>query len=91
MPVVSRVGGLVDTVIDASPMAVAAGSATGVQFPAGTVDMLASGLRRTFELYRDRPTWRRMQANGMAADVSWRGPAGRYSALYRGLAARERR
>ena len=91
VPVVSRVGGLVDTVIDASPMAVAAGSATGVQFPAGTVDMLASGLRRTFELYRDRPTWRRMQANGMAADVSWRGPAGRYSALYRGLAARERR
>ena len=30
---------------------------------------------------------RRLRLNGMRADVSWRGPAKRYAALYRGLAA----
>jgi hypothetical protein len=28
-----------------------------------------------------------LQANGMAADVSWRAPAARYGALFRGLIA----
>ena len=29
---------------------------------------------------------RRLRLNGMRADVSWRGPARRYAALYRSLA-----
>jgi starch synthase len=43
-------------------------------------------LRRTVELYRAPVTWRTLQENGMAADVSWRGPARSYAALYRELA-----
>jgi starch synthase len=30
---------------------------------------------------------RRLRLNGMRADVSWRGPAKRYAALYRALVA----
>jgi starch synthase len=86
VPVVARVGGLVDTVIDASPMALAAGAATGVQFTP-SLEMLEAAIGRTADLFRDRPTWQMMQRNGMATDVSWRLPARRYAALYREIAA----
>ncbi len=85
IPLVARVGGLADTVVDASPMALAAGSATGVQFAPTTVTALQAALRRVAALYRDPAAWRRMQANGMAADVSWREPARLYAELFRGL------
>jgi starch synthase len=88
VPVVARTGGLGDTVIDASPMALAAGCATGVQVAAGRADALAAGLRRALTLFQDAPTWRAMQARGMATDVSWGPSAARYAALLKGLAAR---
>lgn len=87
MPVVSRVGGLADTVIDANPAALAARSATGVQFLPLTGPALALAIRRTVALYRDRETWRALQANGMGSDFSWRAPARDYARLYRELAA----
>jgi starch synthase len=87
VPVVARVGGLADTVIDASPMALAAGAATGVQFAPVNVPMLEHAIRRTAALFRDKPAWRRLQANGMATDVSWTRPARLYADLFRGLVA----
>jgi starch synthase len=87
IPVVARVGGLADTVIDANPMALAAGVATGIQFAPVTTDMLRAAIQRTASLYRDPKTWQRMQANGMATDVSWTGPARAYAVLYRELAS----
>lgn len=87
IPVVARVGGLGDTVIDASPMALGAGVATGVQFAAPLTWLLRTAIIRTGQLFRDKPTWRRMQLNAMAADVSWQGPARAYAALYRGMLA----
>ncbi len=86
VPVVARVGGLADTVIDASEMAVAAKVGTGVQFAPPTQEMLEAALARTAELHRDRDTWQRLQSNGMKTDVSWRRPARRYAKLYRELA-----
>jgi starch synthase len=87
VPVVARVGGLADTVIDAGPMALAAGAGTGVQFAPVNGPMLESALRRAARLFRDRPAWRRLQANGMAADVSWTEPAKAYARLYGELIA----
>ena len=87
VPVVARVGGLNDTVIDASPMALAAGVATGVQFAPVSLPMLEDAIRRATRLRRDPAVWSRLQANGMAADVSWRAPARQYAALYRDLIA----
>ena len=84
-PVVARVGGLSDTVIDAGPMALAAGVATGIQFSPVNTPMLENAIRRTARLRRDPAAWARMQANGMTADVSWRAPARRYADLYRDL------
>jgi starch synthase len=87
VPVVARTGGLADTVIDASPMALASGVATGVQFAPVSAEMLEAAIRRAARLRRDPPAWQRLQQNGMATDVSWRGPARQYAALYRELAA----
>lgn len=85
IPVVARVGGLADTVIDANEAGLAAGVATGVQFAPVGADALASALRRTASLHADKTAWRRMQRNAMALDVSWAQPARRYAALYRSL------
>ena len=85
VPVVARVGGLADTVIDANPMALAADVATGVQFAPVNTPMLESAIRRTIDLYKDPDGWRRLQLRGMAADVSWRRSAKVYANLYREL------
>ncbi len=86
VPVVARVGGLSDTVIDASEMALAAGVATGIQFAPVDEPALAAAIRRTAALWQDRAAWRALQRNGMSADVGWDRPAKHYAALYRALA-----
>ncbi len=85
VPVVARVGGLADTVIDANPAALAAGVATGISFGPVDARMLEIALRRAVALYHEPAVWCAIQTNGMAADVSWRGPARQYAALYRDL------
>ena len=73
--------------IDANEAALTAGVATGIQFSPVTPEALEDGLRRLVLLWRNQPVWQRMQRNAMSADVSWRGPAGHYSALYKSLLA----
>jgi starch synthase len=87
IPVVARVGGLADTVIDANEMALAAGAGTGIQFAPVNRDQFEIALGRTARLWRDQREWRRMQARAMATDVGWTRPARRYAALYRELVA----
>ncbi len=85
VPVVARVGGLADTVIDANPVAIAAGVATGVQFSPAGRGALEAAIRRTAALYADQGTWARLQRNGMATDVSWAASAKVYAQLFRDL------
>lgn len=87
IPIVARVGGLADSVIDANEAALAAGVATGLQFTPVTEEALWTALERCLNLWRNRKVWDRMQRNGMAADVSWRTPAQHYAALYQALIA----
>ncbi|TDK39427.1 glycogen synthase GlgA [Rhizobium deserti] len=82
VPVVARTGGLNDTVIDASPAALAAKAATGVSFGPATPDNLRRALRRTVRLYQDPKLWTAIQKQGMKSDVSWEMSAGLYAALY---------
>lgn len=85
VPVVSRVGGLADTVIDANPAALQAGVATGIQFGELTVQGLLGAVRKLVRLHRQPEVWRRIQQAGMRAEVGWRLSAGEYAALYRRL------
>jgi starch synthase len=88
VPVVARVGGLADTIIDANDAAIAAGVATGFQFAPVTIDALEAALARVARAYQDQETWRSLQQRGMTTDVSWRRPARQYAELYRALAKR---
>jgi starch synthase len=83
IPVVSNVGGLADTVVDANEMAVAAGAGTGVRFSPVTAFGLEGALSRTAALFSDKAAWKRLRRNAMATDVSWRLPAKHYARLYR--------
>lgn len=82
VPVVSRIGGLADTVIDANPAALAAEVATGVVFDAGSAHALYEAIRRTVRLYHDDKAWKKIQRRGMKSDVSWETSAARYAELY---------
>jgi starch synthase len=84
VPIVSRVGGLADTIIDANEMALDAGAGTGLQFAPVTLDALVAAIRRAATIF-GTPAWQRIQANAMATDVSWRRPARRYAELFAAL------
>ncbi len=83
VPVVTRVGGLADTIIDANEMALAAEVATGIQFWPPSREALEAALTRAHSLFRVPAAWKRLAVNGMRSDVSWRRPARRYAQLYR--------
>lgn len=81
-PIVRRTGGLADTVIDADPDALAAGTATGFVFDAATPGSLREAIDRALDLYGKPRAWGRLQAAGMACDFGWRRSAERYLELY---------
>jgi starch synthase len=85
VPIVSRVGGLEDTVVDAGDLAVTGGRQTGFKFGPVTAENLAGVLQRACATFHDVAAWRRIQRNGMSTDVSWGNSASRYANLYRGL------
>ena len=86
LPIVTRVGGLADTVVDANEAALGAGWGTGFACPPDSPQMLGAAMLRAAGLYRQPALWRGLQANAMAQDVSWTASAARYAAIYRGLA-----
>jgi starch synthase len=86
-PVVHATGGLVDSVVDATPEAIAAKTATGFLFSPMTRAALMTGVNRALSAHRDRKLWRQLQKNGMARDFSWEASAQRYVQLYRSLVA----
>ena len=86
LPVVRRVGGLADTVVDASEEAVQADRATGFSFDAATPAALDIAIQRAITAYGDPARWKRLMLRAMAQDFSWGGAAQKYVALYEELA-----
>jgi starch synthase len=87
IPVVRRTGGLADTVVDATPAALADGTATGVCFEHADAGAIDWAIGRALALRRDAGTWQALQQNGMRRDFGWSRTAARYVDLYRSLAA----
>ena len=85
VPLVSRVGGLADTVIDANEAAVEAGVATGIVFAPATTQALMDAINRAIRLYGREKLWRKMQRRGMKSDVSWEASGEKYAKLYKKL------
>ena len=87
LPLVRRVGGLADTVVDATDDALREGRATGIAFDAPTVPALEHAIERMVALYRHPEQWRGVMRTAMAQDFSWDHAAAQYLALYRELIA----
>jgi len=85
IPVVARVGGLADSVVDASEANLSSGVATGVQFAPVTQQQLEAALGRTLALWAEPRLWRQMQARAMGTDVGWAQSASHYAKLFRDL------
>ncbi len=85
LPIVARVGGLADTVIDANQAALQDGVATGFQFAPDDAAELRTALERAFNLYADRQRWQKVQRRAMGRRVDWSVPAKTYADLYRDL------
>lgn len=78
VPLVSRVGGLVDTVIDIDE---SPDSGTGIMFPP-TKEGLSGGLRRAISLYADKARYAAVQRRAMRRDFSWKKAVIAYEELY---------
>lgn len=82
VPIVAYTGGLIDTVIPATPAALRAKVATGLQFHPVTAHALAGALLNAVELYKTPGVWAMLQRNGMKQAVGWEASAPEYAALY---------
>jgi starch synthase len=82
VPLVRHVGGLADTVVDATPESLADGTATGIVFDEATPDALLEAIERGIALHQDRAAWEQMQKTGMGKDFSWETSARQYEELY---------
>src|SRR5215472_196800 len=91
LPLVRRVGGLADTVVDATATNLAEGVATGFAFDDDTPSALASAIGRATALFREREIWQRMVRRAMTRDFSWAAAARQYAAVYRTLRSDLRR
>ncbi len=88
VPVVSRTGGLSETIIDANDAAMSARVATGFQFHPVNTDGLRLALRRALDTYGDTRSWARLQHQGMKTHFSWERSAEKYAAIYNNLLVR---
>jgi starch synthase len=89
LPLVRRTGGLVDTVVDATPAHISDKTATGFTFEAATAEALAATLEWATAQYANHASWRQMMRQAMTEDFSWAQSARRYVALYRELVAQQ--
>ena len=88
VPIVRRVGGLADTVVDASTSTLAAGSATGIAFDGDDAADLLSAMDRALTLYQNKTAWSQLIQTGMAQNFSWDASARHYLDLYTKLTQR---
>jgi starch synthase len=104
VPIVRRTGGLADTVADATPEAIAAGTATGFSFLEGPPEAdtpeawrrvreraLGHAIGRALDLWTDRDAWRRLVRAGMSQDWTWARSAQDYVELYEDVRRRTAR
>ena len=85
LPLVRRVGGLADTVVDANPDNLQSDRATGFVFDDAARHAIGARIREACALFGNKAAWRQVQQRAMAQDFSWDDSAANYEALYRGL------
>lgn len=87
LPVARATGGLVDSIIDPKT------GSTGTGFLFSRIDprSFAQTMRRAFDTFAQKNTWRTMQINAMAQNFSWQKSAEEYLILYQNLIENNKR
>jgi len=82
LPIVHNVGGLTDTVKDATPANLAQKQSTGVVFYQPTEQALYDAIVRAHGLYNQPQVWTDIISTGMQQSFSWETSARQYITLY---------
>ncbi|MDA1017034.1 MAG: glycogen synthase GlgA [Planctomycetota bacterium] len=94
VPLVCRVGGLADTVVDASTENMATNQANGFSFDRipqtgeytfnpQDADQLAFQIERVIDMYRNPELWNQLRMRGILQDWSWTPSAAKFEELYK--------
>lgn len=81
VPIVRKVGGLADTVIDISDTE----NGNGINFADFIYEEFEEAVMRSIELYGDKALMSSVMRRGMERDFSWKKSGGEYIALYRDI------
>jgi len=82
LPIVTAVGGLSDTVIDATETNLSKKTATGFIMPEVSESALLQTIQHALQLYQNQTTWQSLQNTAMQVDFSWSNSAESYCKLY---------
>jgi starch synthase len=82
LPIVHNVGGLADSVTDATPGNINQKRATGVVFYEPTEQALLAAIKRAYEIYNNPQLWTDIISTGMRQQFNWEASAKRYMELY---------
>ena len=85
LPLVRRVGGMADTVVDCTLENLDDGTATGFVFDEFSAQGLRAAVRRAFALSTRPQWWRAVQHKGMALRFDWIASAQHYLAIFQSL------
>ncbi|MBM5811987.1 MAG: glycogen synthase GlgA [Gammaproteobacteria bacterium] len=89
IPVARAVGGLRDTITDATSAALDAGEATGILYADGSPAGLVAAARRALELRAQPERWQRVQDTGMRQRHGWQAGAEAYQRVYQAALAKK--
>jgi len=87
LPLVHRVGGLADTVVDCSLEDLADDAATGFVFDRFDRAGIVAAVRRAFALKARRTEWKTVVKRAMSQNFGWEAAAQRYADVYQQLLA----
>lgn len=82
LPIVTAVGGLVDSVVGYKDSLEASPGANGFILEEKNAQSLVITVRQAINVYADKSQWSVMQKNAMKADFSWHSSAVEYLSLY---------
>ncbi|MCB5184432.1 glycogen synthase GlgA [Methylobacillus gramineus] len=84
-PIVTRTGGLADSVHDSNASSMKNNTSTGFVLKSANPQSLLQAVERALMYYHDPRAWRKIQRNGMRRDLSWNTSAQAYLNLYQQL------
>lgn len=84
LPIVHSVGGLRDSIVNY--LDETSETANGFVFTEYTNAALQASIEHALKVFKDKSQWRKLQLNGMNADLSWEKSAQAYLAIYQELA-----